>query len=454
VEYTATTDITGWAHKIECIEYNITYLNGYYQTVYYTPYTIHAVYNAESHAIVTNVSANSVIVLKLENINLPPDVIELGYKAVYTHSAILEWTECAAPDFKVYELHMSTEPNFIVNETTRRAAFNLKMQTIYNVTGLVDNTQYWFKIKVIDTFGLSSISNEICIKTLNGVPPAVRVAVPSAVNITAESVIVEWSRAVCTDFGKYTLIWSTAFNFIINQSVTILDINHTSYYVTNLSEYTVYYFKVRVFDNALLYSDSNIIAVRTDVKNSKPTVTVSIIPPTRPYYITTSIRWIALYKDVDNDIPESGDAFINLIINGNESYPMIEVDPQDRDATDGKEYYCELHLPAGRHTYWVAVDDGAAIPKGLKREIYCRASTSPITIIVEDVKALQIHDMLYFALLVGILVALVVIIKMLATLIRSEKARAKIKKHIESMKRKLRFGGREKGVIADRYRLK
>jgi hypothetical protein len=133
---------------------------------------------------------------------------------------------------------------------------------------------------------------------------------------------------------------------------------------------------------------------------------------------------------------------------------MIEVDPQDRDATDGKEYYCELHLPAGRHTYWVAVDDGAAIPKGLKREIYCRASTSPITIIVEDVKALQIHDMLYFALLVGILVALVVIIKMLATLIRSEKARAKIKKHIESMKRKLRFGGREKGVIADRYRLK
>jgi len=93
----------------------------------------------------------------------------------------LFWSGSTAQDFQAYEIHMSTSEDFTPGPSTLKREITSKETTDCNVTGLKENTTYYFIVRVTDTGGLYSDSNMVSGKTL---PPNMAPVVEAGPDIT------------------------------------------------------------------------------------------------------------------------------------------------------------------------------------------------------------------------------------------------------------------------------
>lgn len=96
----------------------------------------------------------------------------------------------------------------------------------------------------------------------------------------------------------------------------------------------------------------SIFSTVVTAQNSPPTLTKGTVTP-RKSYPNIDYTYTVTYTDSDNDAP----AAVRVIIDG-ESYDMAEVDPQDRNYTDGKDYSFKKVMDEGSYTVYYSADDG------------------------------------------------------------------------------------------------
>lgn len=112
--------------------------------------------------------------------NADPSAQILSAKTVSYDSINVSWTKNLNPDFAKYELYMSTAQGFTPQTTNLKATINNRTTTYDIVSGLVQNTTYYFLLKTVDALGLKSTSNEASAKTQVNVAPTLTFLMPNA----------------------------------------------------------------------------------------------------------------------------------------------------------------------------------------------------------------------------------------------------------------------------------
>ncbi len=159
-----------------------------------------------------------------------------------------------------YELDVSTSSSF----ASFLAGYEAKSVTgtSEKITGLTENTEYFYRIRAKNSAGNSANSNVISAKTNAQAVPQVATPVASnATNITETSFKANWQTA--QNATQYTLEVSTSSNFTslkVNETLTA-----TSFEVTNLDENTTYFYRVKASnqDGSSVSEYSNTIQVKT-----------------------------------------------------------------------------------------------------------------------------------------------------------------------------------------------
>jgi len=101
------------------------------------------------------------------DITAPTDITDLSLSSSTSSSVTLAWSPVTESNFSHYEIYYGTHQNISETDSvwnhTNDANLSDINTTSTTVTGLVENSNYWFKIVGIDAVGLSSnLSNEIC----------------------------------------------------------------------------------------------------------------------------------------------------------------------------------------------------------------------------------------------------------------------------------------------------
>ncbi|MFA5771822.1 MAG: fibronectin type III domain-containing protein [Thermoplasmata archaeon] len=199
--------------------------------------------------------------------NGPPSLITFNPpSSITTDSMVLTWSKCEDSDFQMYEIYKSTDPNFTASIATSYAQINDQTTTSRKISGLGENTDYYFRIVTYDTSGLSTSSEAISGKTSNAPPTSVKLEQPSNETITPSSVTLSWWASKDADFQKYEIHVSTTPGFAPNSSncrAEIRDQKITTHCVDGLNEGTEYFFKILVYDTGGLYATLNEVKVTT-----------------------------------------------------------------------------------------------------------------------------------------------------------------------------------------------
>lgn len=99
---------------------------------------------------------------KITVTNVPPTKVSLRTPELMTATSIkISWYENTDYDFDRYEIHMSTNPNFIPSTSTLTKTITLRYTTSYTISGLSPDTKYYFKIRTYDTNGLYTDSEVV-----------------------------------------------------------------------------------------------------------------------------------------------------------------------------------------------------------------------------------------------------------------------------------------------------
>lgn len=215
---------------------------------------------------------SNVLAAATTGINDPPAAVFLYDPDDVTNSeANLTWTQNMDLDFDKYEVHFSTTPGFTPGpETLIGDPIYDQANVKFQVTGLAENTTYYFKVRVYDTGGLYSDSNEVSCKTLDYLPEPIILDDPYDIGVS--SMKLKWSESCITDFNYYEVHMAQIPGFVpgpgtLFKSITNRSENFTT--ITGLAEKTTYYFKVRVFDVTGNYMDSNEV-FDTTLENTYP----------------------------------------------------------------------------------------------------------------------------------------------------------------------------------------
>ncbi|MDP2208424.1 MAG: carboxypeptidase regulatory-like domain-containing protein [Bacteroidota bacterium] len=86
---------------------------------------------------------------------------------ITTSSVNLSWSQNNDADFKQYEIHKSTTSSFTPSSGTLYQTIASKSTTSTTVSGLTQNTTYYFKVRVVNNSNLTSDSNERNVTTLS-----------------------------------------------------------------------------------------------------------------------------------------------------------------------------------------------------------------------------------------------------------------------------------------------
>ncbi|UCD93070.1 MAG: ABC transporter permease subunit [Methanobacteriota archaeon] len=191
-----------------------------------------------------------------------------------TDSASLEWSESEdATEFLSYEIYASDDPNFYPDNSTLRIRVGYQNPTTDQskldkartttsmiVNGLDSNKEYYFRIRVVNKSGLTTISNGV--SEDDGAswrsPQTVELFTPY--NVSA-NITLNWTISEDVDFDTYQIYYSNDSRFVpgsgnLFSEIGVRDQNSTVIDVSSPSG--VHYFRVRVVDSQGYWSESNL----------------------------------------------------------------------------------------------------------------------------------------------------------------------------------------------------
>ncbi len=185
-----------------------------------------------------------------------------------TKSATIEWTQSEDSDFRRYEVHASTDPDFYPNNATLEISIDPDMadvsvnkarsttSTIAN--GLDSNVFHFFRVVVVDESNLVTVSNGA--SDADGYdwsypdPPVL-----SAPYRDASNVVLNWTTSQDSDFLAYEIHYSNTSGFVpgsdtLNKTIIDKQMNTTS---IRVSMPGIHYFRIRIVNTDSMWSESN-----------------------------------------------------------------------------------------------------------------------------------------------------------------------------------------------------
>jgi hypothetical protein len=193
--------------------------------------------------------------------NVPPSAVLLGAPTEITNNSVrLTWSESVDGDFATYDILVSTTFGIPGTSVTKLTAIN---KTSYIVTGLYQNTDYHFSVRVTDVGGLFADSNQETARTLPNDNPPIPVTLSNPLNIADYTMTLRWTPNADPDFARFDIYRSedSIELGILVDTITVQSV--TEYVMVDLQPETMYYFVVRVVDAGLQVADSNQVSGTT-----------------------------------------------------------------------------------------------------------------------------------------------------------------------------------------------
>ncbi len=229
-----------------------------------------------------------------QSTRIAPPLIEAASNVQAT-SFTARWNaNCLADQ---YRLDVSTDPNFgsFVSGYNNRNVGNV---TSFNVSGLNPLTQYYYRVRSVNTQqSLTSGNSNAMEAVTSSVPPVAR----QASNITSSTFTANWEAV--NGANEYILDVSSFSNFsgYVNGFEARNVGNNTSFNVTGLTSATSYFYRVRarssISNQSSSYSiviglntlpDAPVLSATTDVQSTQFQVNWQNVPRTDTYFLDVS----------------------------------------------------------------------------------------------------------------------------------------------------------------------
>jgi len=275
---TTITDRTTTRYNDSDVKEDTTY---YYKVFVYDNYGLNAASNEVQGKI---------------NHNEPPTPVTLypiNPIGNSTTSLNLSWSANQDVDFASYKIYRSDTAG--VNNATARLITTITDQntTGFDDTGLQQDTEYYYRVYVYDTDGLSAGSNERKGKTNANEPPQpVTLYTPAPILNSWSALNLNWSRNQDGDFASYKIYRSDTAglsNATATLITTITDQNTTSFDDTGLQQDTQYHYRIYVYDTGGLFASSNEDSAKTNV--NEPPAPVTLFQPLVVDSVTLKLIW-------------------------------------------------------------------------------------------------------------------------------------------------------------------
>jgi hypothetical protein len=197
----------------------------------------------------------------------------------------LLWTQSQDRDFESYRLYRSADPG--VDETDDLIATVTDRERVrWQDSGLIENTDYYYRVFVRDNGAHTTPSNEISLSTANADPPAVTFSqVTEVVGAQTPTLDLTWVATTVHDFEAYRIYRDTSPS--VGEDATLVRSidarGTTTFRDTGLTDNTRYYYRIFLADDGGATTGSVERSIVTANRPPRP-VTLSVSATT-----TTSI---------------------------------------------------------------------------------------------------------------------------------------------------------------------
>jgi len=233
--------------------------DGVYTGRYTIPVSVSAI-SAEVDGKFTDAAGNEATIAKapaLLTIHPTPQPVSIvSTVPLSTYQIEVVWTMSTASNFMSYRLYrgatanVTTSSELVVTRDPRSAVS-------YTDTALDANTKYFYRVFVIDSFGVSAASNVDSARTLvNTAPDPVTLA--GSLSTDSSTFKLSWTRSGEVDFSSYRLYRKSSPGVTTSdQLVAIINNSNTDNSTDFVPGPTTVYYKIFVFDRHGLSSGSN-----------------------------------------------------------------------------------------------------------------------------------------------------------------------------------------------------
>ncbi|NNF06677.1 MAG: fibronectin type III domain-containing protein [Candidatus Eisenbacteria bacterium] len=195
-------------------------------------------------------SGSNEIKVDVPNVRPPAQVTLNNPDGIAETSMALSWTQSNDGDFASYRIYRKGEP--AVDDADELVAVVTNRETTLQFdSGLVENTEYFYRLYVEDTAGLSTPSREISVRTRNAAPAGV--TMNAGTSVTSSAATISWGRSFVHDFASYRLYRDEGPG-VGSASTLVAEIfesDVTSYRDSGLDGGTTYYYRVFVVDDGV-----------------------------------------------------------------------------------------------------------------------------------------------------------------------------------------------------------
>lgn len=255
-------------------------------------YEIHVVDDLGASAKSNTVSART-------QDRLPSAVTIETPSSVGETAILLGWSENQDRDFARYEVRRALQAG-VSTASQLLATLTAAENTSYLDTGLTENTEYFYRVFIVDRGANLVGSNEITQTTSNADPSAVTLNAPSEVSgAQTPSVTVTWTASSAHDFEAYRIYRDTS-PAVSESSTLVRTVDNSavlSFTDSGLEDNTRYYYRVFVRDDAAGTTGSNEQSMVTANRAPRP-VTLSVSGTTTS---SISLSWT---QNNDDDFVE------------------------------------------------------------------------------------------------------------------------------------------------------
>lgn len=176
--------------------------------------------------------------------------------AISTYQIDINWTQATTPDFRSYRLYRGTTSN-VTASSTLVTTVNDKAAVGYTDTSLSSNTMYYYRVYLVDSFGVSTPSNVDSARTQVNVAPD-PVTLAGALSSDSVTFKLSWTKSAEVDFASYRLYRkNTSGVTISDQLVQIINDPATDNVTDFVPGPATVYYRIFVFDRHGLNAGSN-----------------------------------------------------------------------------------------------------------------------------------------------------------------------------------------------------
>jgi hypothetical protein len=192
-----------------------------------------------------------------------PEINKFGSATI--NSVDLFWSKYNDESFDRYEIYYGLQ---YTSEYDLYTIIKNKNQAYLTISGLKPKTTYQFYVRAINQEGKYADSKIVSLSTLSDIPSDVSFNNITDDHLSYHSITLSWSEYkddFAVDFSRYEVYYSTSPSFPDNYltNKVIVKYRQPIVVISDLTELTDYYFKVRTYNTVEKFSQSDVIHLMT-----------------------------------------------------------------------------------------------------------------------------------------------------------------------------------------------